>query len=115
MTQATTWGALIVDTSPDATPTEVAARNANLFDAVLSSHSGPVRPSYAVAGTIWMDSDDGRLYQYDGTTDTELVQRVAVPATAASTGVPGQIAFDGTYAYFCNATDTWFRVAIATW
>lgn len=41
--------------------------------------------------------------------------KTAVPATAASTGVTGQMAFDASHAYFCVATDTWVRVAIATW
>lgn len=115
MTQATTWGAMTAGANPTATPTEVKARDAELFNALLSSHSGASRPTYAVAGTVWLDSDDGRLYQYDGAADTELVQRVAVPASAAATGVPGQIAYDASNFYLCTATDTWVRVAVATW
>jgi hypothetical protein len=38
-----------------------------------------------------------------------------VPASAAATGSEGQIAWDADYIYICTATDTWKRVAIATW
>jgi len=41
--------------------------------------------------------------------------KVAVPASAAATGVPGQWAVDATYAYFCTAANTWVRAAVATW
>jgi hypothetical protein len=41
--------------------------------------------------------------------------KVAAPASASSTCTTGQIAFDSSYAYFCTATNTWLRAAIATW
>ena len=37
------------------------------------------------------------------------------PASASATGVQGQIGVDASYLYVCTATDTWMRVAIATW
>ena len=39
---------------------------------------------------------------------------VAVPATATSTGVAGQVAYDATHFYVCIATNTWVRAALAT-
>jgi len=39
----------------------------------------------------------------------------SVPATAASTGTAGQIAYDGSYLYVCVADSTWLRTAISTW
>lgn len=39
----------------------------------------------------------------------------AVPATATSAGTPGQTAYDSTHFYICTATNTWKRVAIASW
>lgn len=39
----------------------------------------------------------------------------SVPALASSAGTAGQIAYDSTYIYVCVTTDTWKRVAIATW
>jgi hypothetical protein len=37
------------------------------------------------------------------------------PATASATGTLGTIAWDASYMYVCIATNTWKRVAIATW
>ncbi len=39
----------------------------------------------------------------------------SVPVTASSTGVAGTLAYDSNYLYVCVATNTWKRVAIATW
>lgn len=38
-----------------------------------------------------------------------------VPATASSTGIAGQIAYDTSYVYICIATNTWKRAALSTW
>lgn len=37
------------------------------------------------------------------------------PASATATGVAGTITWDSGFIYVCTATDTWKRVAIATW
>ena len=37
------------------------------------------------------------------------------PATAGATGTTGDWAYDSSYVYVCVATNTWKRVAIATW
>jgi hypothetical protein len=37
------------------------------------------------------------------------------PASATATGSAGMIRWDANYIYVCTATDTWKRVAIATW
>ena len=37
------------------------------------------------------------------------------PASAAAAGVAGTITWDANYLYVCTATNTWKRVAIATW
>ena len=36
------------------------------------------------------------------------------PATATSAGIAGQVAYDSGFFYICIATNTWKRVAIAT-
>lgn len=41
--------------------------------------------------------------------------KVAVPATATSTGALGNWAADTDYIYVCTATDTWRRAALSTW
>lgn len=38
-----------------------------------------------------------------------------VPATATSPGTVGMIGWDTGFLYVCTATNTWKRVAIATW
>jgi len=37
------------------------------------------------------------------------------PSSASDTGTTGDIAWDSNYIYICTATNTWKRVAIATW
>lgn len=39
----------------------------------------------------------------------------ATPASASAAGTAGDIAWDASYIYVCTATNTWKRVAIATW
>lgn len=39
----------------------------------------------------------------------------STPASAGAAGVAGTIAWDASYIYVCTATNTWKRVAIATW
>ena len=49
---------------------------------------------------------------------TELyngIMPVSTPASSSATGVAGTIVSDSNYIYVCIATDTWKRVAIATW
>lgn len=38
----------------------------------------------------------------------------SAPATASSTGVAGQLAFDSTHIYVCVATNTWVRALLVT-
>ncbi len=46
---------------------------------------------------------------------TQLAIATATPASAAAAGTTGQIAWDSGFIYICTATNTWKRVAIATW
>jgi hypothetical protein len=39
---------------------------------------------------------------------------VPAPATAASPGTAGQVAFDAGHIYVCIATNTWVRAALVT-
>lgn len=53
------------------------------------------------------------------TTGTGIIEASNVvtgtPASAAAAGVAGQILYDSSFIYICVATNTWKRVAIATW
>lgn len=44
-----------------------------------------------------------------------LIIPTSTPASAGAAGVTGQIAWDADFIYVCVATNTWKRVAIATW
>jgi len=55
-----------------------------------------------------------------GGTTTFSANQIAVstaqtPASATATGTTGTICWDASYIYVCTATNTWKRVAIATW
>jgi hypothetical protein len=50
-----------------------------------------------------------------GTLDAQLRSQGTAPAANNSTGTAGDIRYDVDYIYICTATDTWKRVAIATW
>ena len=43
-----------------------------------------------------------------------IVNWQPVPATAASAGTAGMVAYESGFLYICVATNTWQRVAIAT-
>lgn len=69
MSQATDWDIL---TTPPATPTVQASRVSGSLNAILTQHSGSSRPSYALAGTVWLDIVSGtewNEYLFDGTDD----------------------------------------------
>ncbi|MBY2997821.1 hypothetical protein [Rhizobium leguminosarum] len=72
MTQATIYSVPLVG---PATPTVMAQRIDDNFDAIISGHSGSSRPSYAVAGTVWEDTSVAgsvKYYHYDGSDDILL-------------------------------------------
>ncbi len=45
----------------------------------------------------------------------DMVVATKTPASASATGTAGTIAWDTSYLYVCTATDTWERVAVASW
>lgn len=47
--------------------------------------------------------------------DHMIIQSAKTPSSASDTGTAGTVAWDSNYIYICVATDTWKRVAIATW
>ena len=44
-----------------------------------------------------------------------IVDLSSVPATAASTGVAGDLRSDGSYLYVCTAANTWKRTQLSSW
>lgn len=47
--------------------------------------------------------------------DTMRLRSSRTPASSSAPGNEGDICFDANYAYHCVATNTWKRVAMATW
>lgn len=74
-----------------------------------------------VTGLVAVDSLEVNGVAISGTafsgavTATSLNVTMGTPASAAATGVAGTIKFDSDYIYVCVATNTWKRVAVATW
>jgi hypothetical protein len=46
---------------------------------------------------------------------TLIIAESTTPASASAAGVTGTVAWDASYIYTCVATNTWKRVAIASW
>ncbi|QJE95213.1 SGNH/GDSL hydrolase family protein [Luteolibacter luteus] len=96
-----------------------------------SNAAAPSASNYALlddgAGTIVNSPATQVRFRIGGTdrvsvTSTQLVStgglRIAspaVPATATSTGIAGDIAWDATHFYVCTAANTWVRVTLAAW
>lgn len=73
-------------------------------------------PSGSTTIAEWMRLQNGALTMSGGATfggDVRLATKT--PASASAAGVQGTFAWDGTYLYICTATNTWRRVAHATW
>lgn len=63
-------------------------------------------------GTTALTLDSSQNATFAG----RIIQTNAVtPTSAAATGTVGTMAWDTSYIYICTATNTWKRVAIATW
>lgn len=79
-------------------------------------------PDASTAGELRYATDTGELFIDDGSQNKLIggdlaakLEWTTVPATAASTGTAGQIAYDGSFLYVCVVTDTWVRAALTTW
>lgn len=91
-------------------------------DAIQSSHKGNARPSYAVAGTLWVNdtSSPWKVNVYNGTTDVEIgtmnattsafIPTISTPALFNSSVLPATTAFVqralGNYASVVTVTTT---------
>ena len=80
----------------------------------------------AIAGSSVVLQPNGTAQLTATTTGTTIAGAVTVagtvihtlsatPASASATGTVGTMSWDASYIYICTATNTWKRVAIATW
>ena len=61
--------------------------------------------------SVVLKIDSSRLSTFSG----DVSVPTKTPASAGATGTTGTITWDSNYIYICTATNTWKRVAIATW
>lgn len=69
---------------------------------------------------LYSPGQDSGLYAEAGvfgifTSGFLSLQTGSCPTTASDTGTAGDICFDSGFIYYCTATNTWVRVAMATW
>ena len=70
----------------------------------------------ATIGDVTIDAASNVATDGDITANGNLtLPSPTVPASSSATGVAGTVSWDADYIYVCTATDTWKRVAIATW
>jgi hypothetical protein len=123
----------VVKADPSSTLTRTANTNSALFQLTTGA-------TYDFAFGLRNTTDsDFHLYNYGTSSDALTIARASsnatfagtvianassnafrittaqTPASAAATGTAGTIAWDTSYIYVCTATNTWKRVAIATW
>jgi hypothetical protein len=90
------------------------AGSAALANTVLIGSSGAERMRIDSSGNVGVATTSPTA-PLDVNGNTIRVRTARTPASAAATGNAGDIAWDSDYIYVCVATDTWKRVAIATW
>lgn len=86
---------------------EISTANNAENDALIATDTGNLH--------IWSGSSWEAVGRFVGPTGPESITGPTTPASATATGTEGDIVWDADYIYVCVATDTWKRVAIATW
>ena len=74
-----------------------------------------VRFAVDSSGRIGLGQTAGMTEMLDINSDAFRVRTSRTPASASASGNAGTIAWDSSYIYVCIATNTWRRVAHATW
>lgn len=78
----------------------------------------PIMDKVQVVGaTEYYWDSNGHVNVNTGTFNGNQIRIAATqtPASASATGTAGTVCWDASYVYVCTATNTWKRVAIATW
>lgn len=70
-------------------------------------------------GTLYLNQDSGTAVNVKNLLDVDndliRLRTAKTPASASATGTTGWICWDASYLYICTGTNTWRRVAHATW
>lgn len=89
-------GPLTFTAATDGGDYNISSQNGNQFLALFGSGG---------ANSLSLQLLDGKF----------IISTSQTPATSGAAGIAGQIAWDASFIYVCVATNTWKRVAIATW
>lgn len=111
MSQATNINVATASTVGRTEPANFTAEINDIVNALLSSHSGSTEPTYKAAGTIWRDSDDDKVYIYDGTAWVEMFHQGSIIGTVSQSG---GIPTGGLLEYGSNANGEYMRFADGT-
>lgn len=103
-------------TSPITTGVVYGSGNAGEI-AVQATLSAGITPSSGTkTGTLrYQQSGANVLDKLIAAVGLNMGTGIAVPATATSAGVTGDVAYDASFLYVCVATNTWKRTALTTW
>lgn len=80
-----------------------------------TSYSGSADTGLARTGAGVLEVNSGTLSAYRDLVVRDIILTGTAPASAADTGTAGRVRVDTGFIYVCTATNTWKRVAIATW
>ena len=69
----------------------------------------------AGTSTCTIDGEGSIALSSDLNVNGDLIMAIKTPASAVDTGIIGEIAHDTNFIYVCTATNTWKRIAVATW
>ena len=84
----------------------------SIVDASDTTEDGKLDLKVQAAGTL---TSMAAITAANVTLGSRPILPTHTPASATATGIAGEIAWDANYVYVCTATNTWKRVAIATW
>lgn len=85
-----------------------------VFATGIDSNYRNIFPSLATSGDYAIHYDVDTVPANSGAHATKLLPG-AVPLTATSTGVKGQVVYDDDYMYVCIDTNVWKRSPLSTW
>lgn len=102
----------VLNRNATATSSTVSARGRNIKEIARFTPARQLLVRKYIASSATTVAEFGGGVVVDGTLNLSVT---ATPASSGATGVKGDIAWDTSYIYVCTATNTWKRVAIATW
>lgn len=119
--------------NPNANTAQITAENSNGVEGGMNPHSDSIfymgtwsshslaltagntaRAYITTAGRLGVGTSSPTAL-LDVNSDVIRLRTAKTPASASATGNQGDLAWDSSYIYICTATNTWRRIAHATW